>query len=153
MYWCARVDIWRDQWDRRSRKFFVSCVNFLKHNAKCYIISTPMRLLKLCDKYLNLNIFCKFVCYFYAKFLIYPLLARIRPFYSIYALLAQIGYCCNLRVFCAKYQILKNCGRVNFLTNIMSVPPVQIQTVLKFSLSDFVNRDNGPCQHPLIFPE
>ena len=62
-----------------------------------------MRLLKLCDKYLNLNIFCKFVCYFYAKFLIYPLLARIRPFYSIYALLAQIGYCCNLRVFCVKY--------------------------------------------------
>ena len=29
-----RVDIWRDQWDRRSRKFFVSCVNFLEKQSE-----------------------------------------------------------------------------------------------------------------------
>ena len=29
-----RVDIWRDHWDRRSRKIIVSCVNSEGNNAK-----------------------------------------------------------------------------------------------------------------------
>ena len=60
IYNICRVDIWRDQWDRRSRKFFVSCVNFLKNNAKCYIISTPNYLINVP----SLPILRKFVCFF-----------------------------------------------------------------------------------------
>ena len=66
----TRVDIWRDQWDRRSRKFFVSCVNFLENNAKCFIISTQNRvyceqlLCKMCDYCSSLHILCKFVFFF-----------------------------------------------------------------------------------------
>ena len=58
-----RVDIWRDQWDRRSRKIFVSCVNFLEKQSEMLYNFNP----EWFDKCSSLHILRKFVCYLKAK--------------------------------------------------------------------------------------
>ena len=51
----CRVHICRDQWDRRSRKIFVDCVNFSVNNANCE------------QNLPNPHILRKHLCHFYAK--------------------------------------------------------------------------------------
>ena len=45
-------------------------------------------------------------------------------FYSIYAILLRIRFCRNLRYFCVNFKA-QICGRVIFLTNIISVLPLE----------------------------
>ena len=62
----TRVDIWRNQCDRRSRKFFCQLRKFLEKQRKMLHNFNP----KICDKYSSLHKLRKFVCYFYAKYVI-----------------------------------------------------------------------------------
>ena len=76
----SRVHICRDQWDRRSRKIFVDCVNFSVNNTNCeqnlpkpthiaYILLSLFSkfLRKMSNEWSNFFIFRKSLCSFYAK--------------------------------------------------------------------------------------
>ena len=93
MTW-PRVDIWRDQCDQRSRNFFCQLRKFLEEQWKmCYNFNP-----KWLNLYSSLHKLRKFVCYFYAKYVI-----------SIHAYTYFVNLCATFSQICEKYSSYTYC--------------------------------------------